>query len=72
MKKKSYSTLYFISLAACAVPTYVLVSYLERTKVFEGIGIGNTLMLSVVVSMLPALLISIWWWNYQHDDDDGY
>ncbi len=55
-----YATLFIISLGACAVPTYALVSYFERTKVFEGIGIGITLMLSVVVSMLPALLISIW------------
>jgi hypothetical protein len=70
MKKMSYAKLFIISLAACAVPTYTLVSYLERTKVFEGIGIGNTLMMSVIVSMLPALLISIWWWNYQHDDED--
>jgi hypothetical protein len=70
MKKMPYATLFIISLVACAVPTYVLVSSFEGAKVFEGVGIGNILMLSVIVSMLPALLISIWWWNYQHDDEE--
>jgi hypothetical protein len=72
MKKMSYPILFIISLVACAVPTYVLVSYFGTAKVLEGGGAGYILMLSVIVSMLPALLISIWWWNYQHDDDEDY
>ena len=69
MKKMPFNIIFFITLFSCAVPTFALVWYLESTNVFEGIGIGNTVYTAIVVSMLPALLISIWWWNFQYRDD---
>ena len=70
MKKMHFNKLFIISAFICATPTYVLMRYLEGANFFASSGIGNTVLMSVVVSLLPALLISICWWNYQHDDDE--
>jgi hypothetical protein len=72
MKKMPFYKIFLITLSVFTIPTYVLVWYLESTNAFDGVGIGtgmgNTVMLAVVVSMLPALLASIWWWNRQYED----
>ena len=70
MKKLPFNKIFVITLCALAIPTYAFVQYLEDTNVFEGIGIGNTMLTAFVVCLFPALLISIWWWNYQ--DKDSY
>jgi hypothetical protein len=64
MKKMPFYKMYFLALFAFAVPTYALVSYLD----FSSIGIGSPLITAFVVSMFPALLVSIWWWNYQDEE----
>jgi hypothetical protein len=56
--------MFMIALCACAIPTYAVVKYFD----FENIGIGSAVITAIIVSMLPALLISIWWWNYQYED----
>jgi len=63
-----FQKIFILTLIACAIPTYALVWYLESTHVFSDIGMGNTVMTAIVVSMLPALLISIWWWNSQDSE----
>jgi hypothetical protein len=68
MKKLPFQKIFLIILSVFSIPTYALVWYLESTNVIEGIGKWNTVMLAVVVSMLPALLASIWWWNLQDED----
>jgi hypothetical protein len=40
------------------------VEYLD----FESIGIGNPLITAIIVSIFPALLVSIWWWNRQGEE----
>ncbi len=61
MKKMPFYQIYFLTLFVVATPTFLLVRYLD----FESIGIGNPLVTAIVVSIFPALLISIWWWNFQ-------
>ena len=68
MKNMPFSKIFMITLCVFTVPTFVLVKYLEETRVIEGIGLGNTVMTGIVVSMLPALLVSIWWWNRQDEE----
>ena len=65
MKKMSFTKIFIITLFACFIPTYAFIRYLEGGNVFDSIGIGNTLITAMIVPMLPALLISIWWWNSQ-------
>ena len=64
MKNMPFYKIYILALCAFAIPTYALVQYLD----FESIGIGNPLITAIVVSMFPALLISIWWWNRQGEE----
>jgi len=72
MKNLPFYKIFLITLSVFTIPTYALVWYLESINAFDGVGIGigmgNTVMLAVVVSMLPALLASIWWWNLQYED----
>jgi hypothetical protein len=56
--------IFFLALCACAIPTYGLVRYLD----FDSIGIGSPMITAIVVSILPALLVSICWWNYQDEE----
>jgi hypothetical protein len=56
--------IYFLTLCTFAIPTYALVEYLD----FESIGIGNPLITAIIVSIFPALLVSIWWWNRQGEE----
>jgi len=64
MKKMPFYKIFILTLCACAIPTYAIVRYFD----FDSIGIGNLVITAIVVSMLPALLISIWWWNYQDEE----
>jgi hypothetical protein len=64
MKKMPFYKIYFLALFAFAIPTYALVGYAD----FESIGIGSPLITALVVSMFPALLVSIWWWNRQGEE----
>jgi hypothetical protein len=65
MKKMPFQKIFILMFFACTLPTYAFMRYLESTHVFDSIGIGNTVITAIVVSVLPALLISIWWWNHQ-------
>lgn len=70
MKKKiPFYLIYFISLAIFAIPTYAFMSYFEDSPFMKSIGATNTGPTAVIVCLFPALLISIWWWNVQDDDD---
>jgi hypothetical protein len=64
MKKLVFYQMYIISLVAFAIPTYLIVRYMD----FESIGIGSPLITAIIVSMFPALLVSIWWWNHMEED----
>jgi hypothetical protein len=64
MKKMPFYKIFFLALCVFSIPTYALVRYLD----FGSIGIGSPLITALVVSMLPALLVSIWWWNYQDEE----
>ncbi len=64
VKKMPFYKIYFLALFAFAIPTYALVRYID----FESIGIGSPLITAFVVSMFPALLVSIWWWNRQGEE----
>lgn len=72
MKNLPFYMMFLITLSVFTIPTFALVWYLESNNAFDGVGIGtgmgNTVMLAVVVSMLPALLASIWWWNLQDEE----
>ena len=70
MKNMSFNKIFILTLFICAIPTYAFIRYLEGTNVSDNIGIGNTTITAIIVSMLPALLISIWWWNAQDEDED--
>ncbi|MAF84214.1 MAG: hypothetical protein CL797_08940 [Chromatiales bacterium] len=65
MKKMPFYKIFILTLSVFAILTYVLVLYLESKHVFDSIGVGNTVLTAMVIPMLPALLISIWWWNSQ-------
>lgn len=64
MKKMPFYKIYFLALFAFAAPTYALVRYAD----FESIGIGSPLITAFIVSIFPALLVSIWWWNRQAEE----
>jgi len=64
MKKIPFYTIFVLTLCTLAVPTYALVRYSD----FGSIGIGDPVSTAIIVSILPALLISIWWWNFQDKD----
>ena len=69
MKKLPFYLIYFISLGIFAIPTYLFLQYFEDSKFIKGIGIDNFGITAFIVCMFPALLVSIWWWNAQEDDE---
>ncbi len=66
MNKIPFYQKYLLALLVFATPTYALVRYAD----LESIGIGSPLLTAFIVSMFPALLVSIWWWNFQDKDDE--
>jgi len=64
MKNMPFFKIYILALCAFAIPTYALVRYSD----FESIGIGSPFITAMVVSIFPALLVSIWWWNRQDEE----
>jgi heme/copper-type cytochrome/quinol oxidase subunit 4 len=66
MKKMSFITIFMITLVVCSVPMYVFIRYIEGD---DRLGLFNAIMTGTIISLLPALLISIWWWNVQHQDE---
>ena len=64
MKNMPFYRIYILALIALATPTYAFVRYAD----FESIGIGSPLLTAFIVSMFPALLLSIWWWNRQGEE----
>ena len=64
MKNMPFYKIYILALIALATPTYAVVRYAD----FESIGIGSPLLTAFIVSMFPALLVSIWWWNRQGEE----
>jgi hypothetical protein len=73
MKKLSFTKIFFITLTACSIPMYGFIKYIAGDHIFPTTGPVNAVATAVIVSMLPALLIGIWWWNLQYQDDmDDY
>jgi heme/copper-type cytochrome/quinol oxidase subunit 4 len=66
MKKMSFITIFMITLVVCSVPMYVFIRYIEGD---DRLGLFNAIMTGTIISLLPSLLISIWWWNVQHQDE---
>jgi len=64
MKKMPFYTIFILVLCILAVPTYALLRYSN----FDGVDVGSLELAAIVVSILPTLLISIWWWNVQDKD----
>ena len=64
MKTMPFYKMFLVTLCVLAIPTYAVVQYFD----FNSIGIGSPVITAIVVSMLPALLIRIWWWNYQDEE----
>ena len=67
MKKMSFITIFMITEVVCSIPMFAFIRYIEGA---ENYGLFNAIMTAAIISLLPTLLISIWWWNYQHEDDE--
>ncbi len=66
MKKMPFYTIFFLTLIILAIPTYAVL----RFSNFDGLGgVGNLEMSAIIVCILPALLISIWRWNANQDEE---
>jgi len=66
MKKMPFYAIYFLTLCTLSIPTYAVVRYAD----LERVGIGDPVITAIIVCMFPALLISIWWWNFQDKEDE--
>jgi len=69
MKKMHFNKIFVITVTACSIPMFAFIRYISGDQLFTTTGMGNAVLTAVVISLLPALLISIWWWNHQHQDE---
>lgn len=69
-KKKPFQLIFIVMLSICAAIAYALINLLQGDTTADTVGIGNSVLTSLVVSVLPAVLLSIWWWNNQDEDED--
>ncbi len=56
----TFGTQFFRTLAIIFVPVILAFRYFESINVMENIGIGNTITMALVLSSIPAILISMW------------
>ncbi|MBQ13226.1 MAG: hypothetical protein CMQ17_02350 [Gammaproteobacteria bacterium] len=56
----TFGTQFFRTLAIIFVPVFLAFRYFESINVMENIGIGNTITMALVLSSIPAILISMW------------
>ena len=62
--KMPFYKIFILALCVFAILTYAIVQYFD----FDSIGVGNQVITAIIVSMLPALLVSILWWNYNDEE----
>ncbi len=48
---------------------YAFIKFIAGDHIFPTTGPVNAVATAVIISMLPALLIGIWWWNLQYQDE---
>jgi len=56
----TFGTLFFRNLAIVFMPVFLAFRYFESISIMEDIGVGNTITMALVLSAIPAILISMW------------
>jgi len=64
MKKIPFYMIFFITQCVLSIIVFAVIQYSD----FDTTGIGSPVTTAIVVSILPSVLISIWWWNIQDED----
>ncbi|HAJ76818.1 MAG TPA: hypothetical protein DCM64_10225 [Gammaproteobacteria bacterium] len=59
-KDPTFGSLFFLNLAIVFMPVFLAFRYFESINIMEDIGIGNTITMALVLSSIPAILISMW------------
>ncbi len=59
MAEKTFGNLFFVALAIVFVPMFLAFRYFENQGVMEALGLWNTFLMAMVLSIVPAVLICI-------------
>ena len=61
MSQRSFASQLFLTWAVVAVPVFLAFRYFEGQKIMEDLGVGNTIIMALVLSSIPAIIICMAW-----------
>ena len=61
MNKRTFGNQFFLILAVVSVPVFFTFRYFERVNVMDDLGIWNTIVTTLVLSAIPAIIICMAW-----------
>jgi hypothetical protein len=61
MSQRPFASQFFLTWATVVVPVFLAFRYFERQKIMEDLGVGNTIMMALVLSSIPAIIICMAW-----------
>jgi hypothetical protein len=61
MSQRTFASQLILTWAIVGVPVFLAFRYFERQKIMEDLGVGNTIIMAVVLSSIPAIIICMAW-----------
>jgi hypothetical protein len=61
MSQRTFASQLFLTWAIVGVPVFLAFRYFESQKIMEDLGVGNTIIMAVVLSSIPAIIICMAW-----------
>jgi hypothetical protein len=61
MSQRSFASQFFLTWTVVVVPVFLAFRYFESQKIMEDLGVGNTIIMALVLSSIPAIIICMAW-----------
>jgi hypothetical protein len=61
MSQRTFASQLILTWAIVGVPVFLAFRYFESQKIMEDLGVGNTIIMAVVLSSIPAIIICMAW-----------
>jgi hypothetical protein len=61
MSQPTFASHFFLTWAIVVIPVFLAFRYFESQKIMEDLGVGNTIIMALVLSSIPAIIICMAW-----------
>jgi len=61
MSQRTFASQFFLTWAVVSVPVFLAFRYFESQKIMDDLGVGNTIIMALVLSSIPAIILCMAW-----------